>query len=235
GAEPSQFGQLWLPSGDGPAAVVILIHGGFWRASYGLDLMEPLAHDLVRRGYAVWNIEYRRVGQPGGGYPGTLEDVAAAIDSLATVAETYSLDLASAVVVGHSAGGQLALWSAGRSALTDGQPGANPTVSPRLGIGQGPVFDMRAGDSEALGGGAVTDFIGGSFDEFADRYAVATPSTNGAPLAVVRGSEDDIVPVRFTVPTPVGDVQVVEVDGDHFSLIDPASEAWQAVIRLIES
>ncbi|MEO6123231.1 MAG: alpha/beta hydrolase [Ilumatobacteraceae bacterium] len=238
GGDPSQFGQLWLPAAtvaDTPWPLVILIHGGFWRSSYGLDLMDPLAADLVARGFAAWNIEYRRVGQ-GGGYPATLEDVALAIDTIASIAEQYSLDLASTVVVGHSAGGHLALWSAGRATLPPGAPGADPVLIPRLAIGQGPVFDLGAGDAEGLGGGAVTDFIGGTSAEFPDRYDIATPSTtSGVPLAVVRGSDDDIVPERFTVPTPVGDVKTVDVPGDHFALIDPTSEAWQAVIDLIES
>ena len=88
GDGPEQFATLAVPATPGPHPVVVLIHGGFWRAAYGLDLMEPLAADLVGRGYAAWNIEYRRVGQPGGGWPGTLEDVAAAIDKLADLAAT---------------------------------------------------------------------------------------------------------------------------------------------------
>ena len=112
GDSPEQFATLAVPATPGPHPVVVLIHGGFWRAAYGLDLMEPLAADLVRRGYAAWNIEYRRVGQPGGGWPGTLEDVAAAIDKLADLADDADLDLTRVSVVGHSAGGHLALWAA---------------------------------------------------------------------------------------------------------------------------
>ena len=236
GDDPSQFGQLWTPGGAAAAVpLVILVHGGFWRAAYGLDLMDPLAADLVARGYAVWNIEYRRVGQPGGGYPGTLLDVAAAVDAVAGVAADHRIDLASTVVVGHSAGGHLALWAAGRESLADGAPGAHPLVVPRLAIGQGPVFDLVAGDERGLGGGAVTDFLGGSAGDVPERYAVASPSTtSGVALAVVRGEDDDIVPAAFTVPTPPGDVTVVDVPGDHFTLIDPSSAAWQAVIALIE-
>lgn len=262
GEDSSQFGQLWLPVGSelepesNPVPLVILIHGGFWRSAYGLDLMDPLAADLASRGFAAWNIEYRRVGQRGGGYPGTLEDVASAVDMIATVADQYSIDLASTVVVGHSAGGHLALWTAGRSSLPVGAPGASPAVVPRLAIGQGPVFDLRAGDAGGLGGGAVSDFIGGSVAQFPQRYDIASPSTtSGVPLAVVRGADDDIVPERFTVPAAIGDVNadvgadrngdvdgdvdggvvVVDVPGDHFALIDPTTPAWQAVIDLIEA
>ena len=242
GSEPEQFGQLWLPAdapSESPLPVVVLIHGGFWRAQYGLDLMDGLAADLVTRGSAVWNIEYRRVGQPGGGYPGTLDDVGAAIDALAEIGPAHNLDLGDVVTVGHSAGGQLSLWAAGRARLAVGAPGAEPTIVPRLAVGQGPVFDMARGDRLGLGGGAVTDFLGGSIDEYPDRYAAATPSvTAGVPLAVVRGTNDDIVPAEFTVPDPSGPqpatLQVVDVEGaDHFDLIDPAHAAWQAVVALL--
>ncbi len=242
GTDPSQFGQLWLPAdadaGGEPLPVVVLIHGGFWRAEYGLDLMDGLAADLAARGRAVWNIEYRRVGQDGGGYPGTLEDVAAAIHALLGIATTHHLDLADVVFVGHSAGGQLALWAACRGALASGAPGAGPVVIPRLAIGQGPVVDLVAGDRLGLGGGAVTDFIGGTAAEFPDRYAIASPSTAaGVRLAVVRGAEDQIVPASFTLPSDSAQaarIDVVDVDGaDHFALIDPTSSAWQAVLTLI--
>ena len=244
GPDPSQFGQLWLPVASGPHPVVVLIHGGFWRATYGLDLMDGLAADLASRGLATWNIEYRRVGQAGGGYPGTLDDVAAALDILPTFATKHALDLGDVVVVGHSAGGHLALWAAGRSSLPAGAPGANPLVVPRLGIGQGPVFDLAAGDRLGLGGGAVTDFIGGTVAQYPDRYAIATPSTAaGVPLAVVQGSDDDIVPAEFTLTAAASAalaadgsplVTVVQVPGDHFALIDPTTPAWQAVIDLIQ-
>jgi acetyl esterase/lipase len=240
GSDPSQFGQLWLPAASSiPVPIVVLIHGGFWRAQYGLDLMDGLAADLVARGFAAWNVEYRRVGQPGGGYPGTLEDVGAAIDALVGIAATNNLDLNDVVFVGHSAGGQLSLWAAGRGALPPGAPGSAPAVVPQLAIGQGPVFDMAAGDRLGLGGGAVTDFIGGSVDQYPDRYAIATPSvTAGVPLAVVRGAIDDIVPAQFAVPDPTGPqpaaLQVVDVPGaDYFALIDPTTSAWQAVVDLI--
>ena len=242
GSEPEQFGQLWRPSvapSESQSPVVVLIHGGFWRAQYGLDLMDPLAADLIGRGYAVWNIEYRRVGQPGGGYPKTLEDVGAAIDTLADIGPTHDLDLTDVVIVGHSAGGQLSLWAAGRATLGASAPGSLPQVVPRLAIGQGPVFDMARGDRLGLGGGAVTDFIGGGVAQLPVEYANATPSvTAGVPLAVVRGTRDDIVPAEFTVPDPSGpqpaSLQIVDVDGaDHFDLIDPASAAWQAVVDLL--
>ena len=233
GDDPSQFVDLWLPADTSAALpVVVLIHGGFWRSQYGLDLMNPLAEDLIARGYAVLNIEYRRVGV-GGGYPETLEDVAAAIDVLP--AQSVALDLDNVVFIGHSAGGHLALWAAGRAALPAGAPGTDPLVVPRLAIGLGPVFDLAAADAAGVGSGAVTGFMGGSAVDLPAEYAIATPSTAAvARLAVVRGTLDDIVPAQFAVPTPIGDVTVVDIEGeDHFDLISPASQSWAAVIELL--
>jgi acetyl esterase/lipase len=129
GPGPQQFGDLWLPKTPGPHRVVVLIHGGCWLADLpGLELMTYAADDLQRRGFAVWNIEYRRLGHAGGGYPGTFEDVAHGVDYLRTLAPTYGLDLHHLVLVGHSAGGHLALWDAARprlpntSALAGGDP-----------------------------------------------------------------------------------------------------------------
>src|SRR2546421_1676955 len=114
GPEYLQFGELYLPNHAEPYPVVILIHGGYWRARYDLTLMHGLGEDLAKRGIAAWNIEYRRIGDPGGGWPGTLLDVARAADFVHTLAPTYALDLKRVVAMGHSAGGHLALWLAAR-------------------------------------------------------------------------------------------------------------------------
>lgn len=235
GDSDSQFAELSLPSnGRSPLAVVVLIHGGFWQSAYGFDLMEPVATDLNRRGYATWNIEYRRVGEVGGGYPGTLDDVASSIDKLKDISDDYGLDLSTVTLVGHSSGGHLALWAAGRKDLPEGAPGASPLVVPGLAIGLGPVFDLRAGDADGLGSGAVTNFLAGTYEQFPDRYAIATPSKDSSvDRIVVRATEDDIVPSRYTGPTPLGSIKAVDVPGDHFALIDPSSQAWQTVVALI--
>src|SRR5215475_12588483 len=128
GADLAQFGELWLPEGAA-AGTVVVIHGGFWRARYDLSLGRPLAAALAARGYAAWNLEYRRA-LAGGGWPTTFEDVAAGIDLLGTLsADTGPVDTSQVIAVGHSAGGHLAAWAAGRAKLPPGAPGANPKVA----------------------------------------------------------------------------------------------------------
>jgi len=127
GSEALQFGELWLPRGQGSHPVIVLIHGGCWRADLpGTELMDYMAADLRDRGYAVWNLEYRRIGHPGGGYPGTFQDISAGLDHLRTIAPQHSLDLGRVAVSGHSAGGPPALWAAARDRL----PAASPTPTP---------------------------------------------------------------------------------------------------------
>jgi acetyl esterase/lipase len=232
GDDQSQFGELRQPPADS-APIVVLVHGGFWRRIYGLDLMDPLAADLVGRGVAVWNVEYRRVGQSGGGWPGTLTDVAAAVDLLAAIGADHRLDVDDVAVVGHSAGGHLALWLAGRQLLPGGAPGSDPVVTPRVAVGLAPVADLAAADRDGVGSGAVGEFLGGGFAELPDRYAVATPAVaDGVSVTVVRGSADDVVPAAYTIPP--GDVTVVDIAGDdHFDLIDPASRSWAAALSAL--
>ncbi len=177
GEQPQQFADLYLPADEATPPVVVLIHGGFWRAQYGLDLMVPLAENLAADGYAVWNIEYRRVGQPGGGWPGTLDDVAAAVDHLTAVTPEHPLDLDRVAIVGHSAGGHLALWAAGRPAIAAGDPGADPSVVPVIGIGQGPVVGLSKAAERLLGSGAAIDFLGGTPEQVPERYP---PAPGGA-------------------------------------------------------
>ena len=124
--------------------------------------MDPLADDLAAHGYAAWNIEYRRVGQSGGGWPGTLHDVAAAIDHLTDVAATHPLDLDRVAFVGHSAGGHLALWSAGRAAIPAGLTRRRSHGRARVAIGQGPVVGLTTRRRQNVGNDAVLDFLGGT-------------------------------------------------------------------------
>jgi acetyl esterase/lipase len=209
----------------------VLIHGGFWRTGWDRTLMTPLAIDLARRGLAAWNVEYRRVGQDGGGWPGTLEDVAAGADRLAEVDE---VDVTRIVTCGHSAGGHLALWLAARHRLSSGALGSSPRVRPLAAIAQAGVCDLERAWRDNLGSGAVEGLLGPP-DAEPDRYGAASPAAL-APLGVtqilVHGTADDIVPVSQSRDHASRDPQaeLVELRGaDHFDVIDAGHAAWAAV------
>jgi len=240
GPAPEQFADLWLPDlpDGGSSPVVVLVHGGFWRNPYDLTLMEPLAADLVDRGYAAWNIEYRRIGDDGGGWPGTLTDVAAAIDELASLTDDLQLDLGRVGFVGHSAGGHLALWAAGRRAIPPGLPGAGPSVHPVVAVGQGAVVDLSGAAAAPLGNGAVLELLDGAPAEVTERYEAARPRLDAGPAMVsIVGTADDIVPREYsTDPAQPGGVEVLAVEGaDHFDLIDPSHAAWDAVVLELDN
>jgi len=177
GDDPSQYGVLY---GEGPVAV--LIHGGFWRDRYDLTLMDALAEDLASRGWAAWNIEYRRLGGvSGGGWPTTFGDVAAAIDHLAEIRTDFPLDLARVVAIGHSAGGHLATWAAARHRLPEGSPGGYPRVRVTAAVSQAGVVDLELAWDLRLSDGVVADFLGGTPEQHPIRYRIASPS-RGEPL-----------------------------------------------------
>ncbi len=246
---PDAFGDLWLPTASGagsPAPVVVLIHGGFWRDGFFLDLMDPLIPSLLERGFAVWNIEYRRVGA-GGGYPETFDDVADAVDHLARLPEDLAdgLDLERVAVVGHSAGGHLAAWAAGRPALAEGTVGAEPVVRPVLAVSQAGVLDLVGCADQGVGGGACTDLVGAAPADDPGRYAVTSPTEMvpfDAVVVAVHGELDRIVPTSQSVTfvdraTAQGmDARYVPIPGaDHFSNLDPRHPAWAAVLDALNS
>jgi acetyl esterase/lipase len=246
GAESLQFGVLYLPSGEGPHPVVILIHGGFWRAHYDLSLMTKLAEDLANRGIAAWNIEYRRVGNMGGGWPGTLIDVALAADHLHTLAPMHSLDLQRVVPVGHSAGGQLAFWLAARPRLPQDSPLVYTTAPlPLTGaISLAGAVDLRLTWQLDLGNGAAAELLDGSPNEQPDHYASASPAELlpiSVPQVLIHGDRDDRVPVEVSrtyaqKALAAGDpVTLLELQGvDHFALIDATSDAWAQSVEQIQ-
>jgi acetyl esterase/lipase len=234
GSDEAQYGELWLPSGEPRPPVVIVIHGGFWRAAHDLSLGRPLAADLAARGHAVWNLEYRRVGR-GGGWPTTLADVAAGVDLLADL----DVDLSAVVAVGHSAGGHLAVWAATRPRLPAGAVGAAPRVAVHGVVAQAGVLDLVAAARDGVGGTAVPDLLGGLPDDVPDRYAVADPMAHlppPAPVLCVHAREDESVPFGLSeayVSAALragGRAELREVSGDHMALIDPADPAWQVVV-----
>ena len=227
GGDADQVANVHRPEGDGPWPVVAVLHGGFWRDRYDRTLMTPLANDLAARGYLAWNVEYRRVGR-GGGWPGTLEDVGAALDALR---EVDGADTARVVTAGHSAGGHLALWLGGRDGV----------VRPRAAVSLAGVCDLVHGAELALGAGAVEAFAGGAPDDVPERYADASPAARlplGIPQLLVHGGLDDVVPPVVSrayaqAARAAGDeVELVEqADADHLDVIDPGHALWTAVVE----
>jgi acetyl esterase/lipase len=239
GPHRSQRADLHLPLGAGPHPVMVLIHGGSWHKRYGKVVMRGLVADLVRRGWATWNIEYRRLGE-GGGWPATFEDVASAIDHLRKL--DAPLDLDSVSVLGHSAGGQLALWAAGRGRLPAGALGADPAIHMRRAIGQAAVCDL--GEAYRLWhGGAARALMGGSPEQVPERYAVGDPIELvpvGMPVLLVHGSQDATVSVELSrryaaraeqAGEPVELVEIEGAAGAHRAHVDPRGQAWTAVTR----
>ena len=243
GTEPEQIGDLRLPDGDGPFPMVVLIHGGFWREPWTRDLMDGIAVDLTRRGWATWNIEYRRIGA-GGGWPATVEDAARAIDFISDLAGSFPIDVRKVVTLGHSAGGHLALWMAARTALGPNAPGSIPQVIPRAAVGLAPVANLAAAHTAGIGDEAVEGFIHRGPDEDPDTYATADPAAllpMGVRQLIVHGDRDQKVPISMSehyvgMAADAGDAVVFhELSGaDHFSLIDPKHPAWQSIAREIE-
>lgn len=230
GEHPDQVANLHLPALEGgPWPCVVLVHGGFWRSGWDRTLMTPLANDLARRGIAAWNIEYRRVGQEGGGWPGTFSDVASAVDHLA---EVEQVDVSRVATCGHSAGGHLSLWLAGRHRLTTGV-GAEPRVRPLAAVSQGGVCDLERAWRDDLGDGAVEGLLG-PLAEGSERLAAASPA-DLAPLGVaqllVHGAEDDVVPVSQSrdYGARESSAELVVLEGaDHFDVVDLDHPAWAA-------
>jgi acetyl esterase/lipase len=200
---------------------VVIIHGGFWRARFDLDLGRPLAADLATHGFVACNIEYRRVGN-GGGWPATADDVAAAIDHLAEL----DVDTSAVVTVGHSAGGHLAVWAAGRA-------GARVPVT--AAVAQAGVLDLVAAHREHLGSGATAAFLGGAPDDVPARYRAADPliaAPLAAPVLCVHAVVDDTVPISQSekyVAAAAGNAVLHAVPGDHFSVIEPTHSSWLLV------
>ncbi len=212
GDDPAQFGWLTVPSEQDPgevSPVVVLLHGGFWKEPWDYTLMSPLAQSLADDGYATWNIEVRRVGGRGG-WPTTFDDVAAAIDHLDTLAEDMPLDPDQVVLVGHSSGGHLAMWSLGRD---------DATVQPVGVIGLAPIVDLHLTDSAA-------ELLGGSAEEVPDRFRLAAPTMDPERVVVLHGADDTTIGADHAVAAFEAGLRVEHLaDVDHFEIIEPDSPA----------
>lgn len=221
GPHPEHVIDVRLPARL-PAPITVIVHGGFWRAAYDRTHTGPMASALAAAGYVVATPEYRRVGQEGGGWPGTLDDVAAALDAAPGLLAPYGTE--PPIWMGHSAGGHLVLWAAAR-------PGA-PT---RAVIPLGACADLTLAAELGLGDGATQALLGGGPDEVPDRYAAADPARlppPAVPITLVHGADDQVVPVEVarSYAAKTG-APLRELPGTgHFALIDPLSSAWPHVI-----
>jgi dipeptidyl aminopeptidase/acylaminoacyl peptidase len=216
GAHPDQNAELFLPAGDGPFPLVVVLHGGWWQARRTRTklYMRPLSGDLVRHGFAVLNAEYRRVGGAGG-WPATFDDARAVVGVARRLPEA-----ARVAVAGHSAGGHLALYAAAEGGVDAAVALAAPS------------------DLEARPGPEVHALMGGTPDAVPERYASGSPIRRvplGVPTLLVHGTRDDVVPPRrsrdfaATARDAGDDVTLVEPDADHRQVVDPRHPAWKPV------
>ena len=228
GTDRNQFGEIRLPRSSGPFPVVINIHGGFWRARYDLGHAGHLCAALTAKGLATWNVEYRRVGNAGGGWPGTFEDVRNAYRFLPQLAQSYKLDSTKVLVMGHSAGGELALCLAAH------EPSLKHVIS------LAGVIDLRQAWDLHLGNDAVVDFLGGKPSQIGEYYREADPMQLSVARTtrqwLIHGAEDDVVPSIFSRNYAEQrkkrgeEARYLEIStAGHFDLIDPRSKAWPKV------
>lgn len=242
--------ELHRPRASGRVPVVVLLHGGSWRAGYSKVLMRPLCRDLVRRGWAAWNVEYRRMGGgQGGGWPSTFEDVAAAVAHLGEL--DAELDLDRVVLLGHSAGGHLAMWAAGLQqrapqAIEAGLMLEWPAgVRLRAVVGQAPVANLERGSALIEPGGLVHALLGGTPEQVPGRYEAANPLRQvplDVPALLVHGANDSTVSVGHSrdyaqaARAAGASVEVVEpTRTSHRDHIDPRSDAWAAVTARLDA
>lgn len=228
GTEYLQFGDLRMPAGNGPHPLVVFIHGGFWKAAYNLLHAGHACAALTKAGAATWSLEYRRIGDPGGGWPGTMDDVERGARHIVDLAKRYPLDLTRVVAAGHSAGGQLALWL-----------GAQRPVELRGVVSLAGVADLRRAWELRLSDGIVAKFLGGTPEQVPDRYAKADPMER-LPITVrqraVHGTADDIVPFEISEGfcKASKNSHLIPLKGaGHFALIDPRTPEWKQVSAAI--
>jgi acetyl esterase/lipase len=246
GVGPAQFGELRLPKGKKHPPLLVVIHGGFWRAQYDLGHIGHLCAALTRQGFATWSLEYRRVGMDGGGFPGTLADVALAADFIPKLAERFSLEAGKTIVTGHSAGGHLALWLCGRHHIPESSPlAARQPFRFHGAVPLAPVSDLARAFKLRLGNGIVETFLGGAPEAVPASYAAASPAQLlplGVPQIVLHGTEDDTVPFSLSkefVADAVGrgdSATLRTLSGlGHFEPIDPDSAAWPVLLESVRA
>src|SRR5882724_4791898 len=244
GKDENQFGDLRVPSGAGPHPVVILIHGGCWKADFAtLRDLAPMADALKAEGIATWNIEYRRLSQSGSGWPGTYLDVSKGVDYLRSIAGDKKLDLTRVIVVGHSGGGTLAIWVAARQRLSSGNALYVKDPLPIRGVidlaGTGDMEAFIQFEQHGCHGPVVEEMLGGKQVDVPERYAQASALKMlplGIPQVLIWGRDDDIAPIwmgeRYALAAKQASdsVQLVSIpDVGHFEIASPLATTWPAV------
>lgn len=245
GPDPQHFAELRFPDGKGPSPFLFVIHGGFWRSAYDLKHIGSLCTALTDKGIITCNLEYRRIGNAGGGWPGTFQDVSLATDHiLETIPSDPRVNIARTAVMGHSAGAHLALWLVARHRIPKASP-VHGDQRHRLGsaISLAGVCDLRTAWKQRLGNGVIERLMGGTPDQYPDRFDAGSPIEllpNGSRQVLIHGAADDIVPVsqseRFVERAEkLGErptlVKLKEVG--HFELIDPESDIWSIVTNAV--
>ena len=244
GEDSLHYGELYVPEGKGPHPVVVMVHGGCWLAEFDMNHMRALANAMRDEGYAVWNIEYRRVGHPGGGWPGTFLDVAAATDHLKKLAKNYPLDMDQVVAVGHSAGGHLALWLAIRHKLTRESDIYTRNPLPLKGVlALEPGTTLKSIHHNRICGHVIDGLMGGSPEQVPDHYRDAAPMEQiplGLPHTILVGWLSGFgLPgsTYFYTAQEAGDKQVKIVEAPesgHFEMINPDTSTWPIVLKALQ-
>jgi len=244
GADSLQFGNLIIPDVSNKATVIMIIHGGCWRSKYDYTLMDEMSMDLAKRGYATWNIEYRRTEDEGGQWPGTITDVALALKELNNIAEDYLIDLDNIIVMGHSAGGHLALMLGAQSKMdSNSDLKINDLPSIKGIVSLAGITDLMTYLAPEGCGSNVLKLVGGAPEELPGRYLAGSPITYlpiGIPQKLITGIKDDIVPIAHIQPyydkaTDLEDpVELIKIsDAGHFEVINPESDAWPVIVEAI--
>ena len=246
GDHPLQFGHLRLPEGDGPHPTIIFIHGGCWLSVYEIGHVGLMEEAVAAAGYAVWSLEYRRVGDEGGGWPGTFLDIAQGVDALADLAIEHSLDLNRVIASGHSAGGQLALWAAARPQIPRSSELYSARPLPIHGVlALAPAADLETLQSRSSRGGVVDGLMGGSPEAVPERYDAASPMRLTAaevPQRIVIGALDRAwAPggrAYFQRASAMDGARVVLTEAPesgHFEMVVPATSTWPLVLQELEA
>lgn len=243
GSEPSQFGHVRLPGGEGPHPCIIAIHGGYWRNRYSLDHLGHLCAALTGMGIATWNLEYRRTGDAGGGWPGTFDDLATGTRFLLDRVDSFGIDPERVALLGHSAGGHLASWLGSRDRTPGGSEIAGAAPPVRGVVSLAGVLDLHAAWALHLSDDAMVELLGGTPEEVPERYAAASPVelvAAGIPHLVAHGTSDGIVPRAISeryhqaaVLAGQDSTPLFLPGADHFDLIDPESRWWPEIAAAI--